>query len=265
MGKGTTPRFEKILLNMKNKGLIEPRTENNRYLKLSYKGVGGLVSPKWNIKIYTSGTIVCTDMGVVKSFHEDKLVAPDSTLKLIQIDDSGIGFPLCGILIGLTDGERVITGEVPVSFFKSGIFERKVYLLEYACRGLELMKKFGASPETHRVEICTGYINTQLRDDLRRGGYDVRSVEIKGQLQDSLENLYKEYVKGCLGVNLAYDPKEIGKSKISFEYHKALKWGREYAPNQIKSGWKSLQDSQTDSQQQDIFNYMNERNYNGCV
>lgn len=248
--KKTSPGFEKLLANMALQGLIEPRTENNRYMKLSYKGTGGLVSPKWNIKIYTTDSIVCTDMEVVKSFHEGRLVVPDSSLKLIQIDDSGWGFPLCGILVGLTNGNKVLTAEVSVSFFKPGIFERKIYLQEYASKGLELMKKFGASTATHRVEICTGYINTRLRDILRKEGYDVRSVEIKGLLQDSLENLYKKYVKEQLGVDLAFDPKEIGKDKIPFEYHKALKWGRKNAPHQLKSGWRSIQEV---SQQINLF------------
>jgi hypothetical protein len=259
MGKGTSPRFEKILLDMAKQGLIEPRTENNKYLKLSYKGTDGLVSPKWNIKIYTTNMIVCTDMEVVKAFHEGRLVTPDPSLKLIQIDDAGWGFPLCGILIGVCQGNQVVTGEISVSFFKPGIFERKIYLQEYASKGLEILQGFQATTETHRVEICTGFINSRLRDILRKEGYDVRSVEIKGLLQDSLEGLYKKYIREQLGVDLAYDPKEIGKNKIPFEYHKALKWGRKYAPEQLKSGWKSIQESDHPLQQTELFKYLEER------
>lgn len=244
MGKSTTLRFERILADMARQGFIEPRTEKNRFLKLSYKGTGKLVTPKWNIKIYSTGTIVCTDMEVVKSFHEGRLVVSDPALKLIQIDDAGGGFPLCGVLVGLTDGKRVITGEIPVSFFKPGIFEEKKYLQVYSDIGYELLhKKFQATIKTHRIEICTGFINTRLRDVFRKEGYDVRGVEIKGKLQDSLENLYKEYIKEQLGVDLAYDPKEIGKNRVSFEYYKALKWGKKYAPHQLKSGWRSIQES----------------------
>ena len=251
--KKTSPQFERILADMALQGLIEPRTENNSYLKLSYKGTGKLVTPKWNIKIYTTGSIVCIDMEIIKSFHEGRLVPPDPSLKLIQIDDAGWGFPLSGILVGLTNGNQVVTGEVPVSFFKPGIFERKEYLKEFTRKGLDLLwKAFQATPKTHRIEICTGFINTALRDALREKGYDVRVVEIKGKLQDSLENLYKEYIIDQLGVDLAYDPKEIGKNKIPFEYHKALKWGKKYAPGQLKSGWKSIQEGERFSQQTNL-------------
>ncbi len=245
MKKTSSPSFEQLLLNMCNEGLIKLRTENNPHLKISYQGTGGLVTPKWNIKIYKTGTIVCGDLEVVKSFYEGRLVAPDPNLKLIEIDDSGWGFPLCGILVGLTDGERVITGEIPVSFFKPGKFDRKDYLGEYSRIGMNLLQKtFQASPKTHRVEICTGFVNTKLKEDIRKAGFDVRVVEIKGLLQDTLEDLYKKYVHKKLGQDLAYDPKEIKKARIPFEYRKALKWGQDNAPDQLKSGWKSIQSGQ---------------------
>jgi hypothetical protein len=204
--------------------------------------------------------IVCTDMEVVKAFHEGKLITPDPSLKLIQIDDAGWGFPLCGILIGLQMGKRVITGEIPVSFFKPGIFETKKYLQVYSDIGYGLLQKeFQATPQTHRVEICTGFINSRLRDVLRKEGYDVRAVEIKGLLQNSLENLFKKYVYKELGAHLAYDVKELTKKKLSFEYYKALDWGRRNAPGQIKSGWKSLQESNHPLQQTELFKYLEER------
>lgn len=239
----TSPQLESLLVAMVSQGLIVTRTENNRYLKLSYKGAGGLVSPKWNIKIYTSGSVVCTDGVIIEDFSNGKLKPPDTSLKLIQIDDSGWGFPLFGSMIGFCCDNRVVTDMVDVSFFKPGSFDRQEYLQEYANKGLAILHSFGATPETHRIEICTGYINKKLRDVLRTMNYDVRTVEIKGLLQDSLERLFKEYViKETKGIDLAYDPKECSKKDISFNYRRALEWGKKYAPHLLKSGWRALRE-----------------------
>ena len=73
-------------------------------------------------------------------------------------------------------------------------------------------------------------------------GFDVRTVEIKGLLQDELENIYKRYVEEQTGVNLAYDPKEITIGTLVFKYGVALEWGINNAPNLLKSGWKSMID-----------------------
>ena len=63
--------LEVALKNMAHDGLIEPRTENNQYLAISYKGSGTLITPKWNIKIYTTGSGVCTDVlnRIIMSFY----------------------------------------------------------------------------------------------------------------------------------------------------------------------------------------------------
>ena len=75
---------------------------------------------------------------------------------------------------------------------------------------------------------------------LRNKGYDVRVTEIKGLLQDSLEQLFKEYVKKETGRDLAYDIKKIRKEEIGKIYYQILNWGKEHAPHLLKSGWRSL-------------------------
>jgi hypothetical protein len=238
----STPDMEQGLKIAQSKGLIVPRTENNQYLKVSYCGAGGLVSPKWNIKIYTSGSVVCNDEGTLQSLLDGKITTPDKKLQLLQIDDSGWGFPLCGVMVGVTDGSWVATGVVDVSYFKPGIFERRTYLSAYYSEGMNLIyNEFHATTSTHRIEICTGFVNSLLRDQLRLAGFDVRVVEITGLLQDTLEKLFKEYVRDTLGVDLAYDPKELpSKSNISQHYYKALEWGKKNAPHMLKSGWNSI-------------------------
>ena len=156
----------------------------------------------------------------------------------MQIDDAGVGFPLCGVMIGVTNGERIWTDTVDVAFFQSPKFEKKLYVNEFAKKGLHLLSK--TSPETHRIEICSGFINTGLRDALRAKGYSVHITEIKGLLQDNLERLFKKYVKKETGQDLAYDPKKIKKEEFGKLYYQVLNWGRLHTPHLLKSGWSSL-------------------------
>jgi len=238
MSLQSTPQMEEALSDAQAKGLLTIRTENNQYLKVSYKGTGTKISDKWNVKIYTSGSVVCNDPAVLQSLIDGSFKEPDSKLRLLQIDDAGIGFPLCGVMIGVTNGERVWTDTVDVSFFQSPKFEKRLYVEEFAKKGIHLLSK--TSPKTHRIEICSGFINTGLRDVLRNKGYDVRVTEIKGLLQDRLEQLFKEYVEKETGRDLAYDIKKIRKEEIGKIYYQILNWGKEHAPHLLKSGWRSL-------------------------
>lgn len=249
MGMKTSQSLEEALRKASNAGLIVPRRENNQYLKVSYKGAGDPLSEKWNVKIYTSGSVVCVDEKVLDDILENRVGMVDKSKALIQCDDSGWGFPLLGCMVGMTDGKRVETDVVDVSYFQPPAFDNKAYLTEYARRGLKLATKvFGASPETHRIEICTGYVNSELRKLLRSRGFDVTVVEIKGLLQDTLEDLFKQYVRETLGVDLAYDPKEIkdqggGKKAVAEHYYKVLEWGKLNAPHMLKTGWQSMRQS----------------------
>jgi hypothetical protein len=238
----TSPELENKLAGLKDQGFLELRFEANSYLKVSYKGTGGLVTPKWNIKIYTSGSVVCTDGTLLQSLIQGTLNAPDQSLKVIQVDDSGWGFPLMGVMVGISDGIKVVTGIIDVSYFKSDAFEKKEYLKAYSDKGRKILfEDFNAHREIHRIEICTGYINRTLKTDLVELGFDVRITEIKGLLQNSLERLFKEYVQKELDIDLAYDPKELGDPReISSHYYSALNWGKAHAPHLLKSGWKSM-------------------------
>jgi hypothetical protein len=236
----SSQQLEDSLSRARSSGLIVPRSENNPYLKVSYKGSGTQISEKWNVKIYTSGSVVCNDTQVLQDLMKGSVTVPDQSLFLLQIDDAGWGFCLCGVMVGLTDGKSVWTDTVDVSFFKSPRFEKKQYLQEYANKGLNLLTKIGAKPTTHRIEICTGYVNSCLRDTLREKGFDVRVTEIKGLLQDDLERLFKEHVIKETGVDLAYDPKEMRKQDIGKAYYQVLDWGKKHAPHLLKTGWESM-------------------------
>lgn len=164
MSLQSTPQMEEALSDAQAKGLLTTRTENNQYLKVSYKGTGTKISDKWNVKIYTSGSVVCNDPAVLQSLIDGSFKEPDSKLRLLQIDDAGIGFPLCGVMIGVTNGERVWTDTVDVSFFQSPKFEKRLYVEEFTKKGIHLLSK--TSPKTHRIEICSGFMKI-MRGNLR--------------------------------------------------------------------------------------------------
>lgn len=251
----TSEEIDFIIMKLKaasELGLIKSRSENNCYLLVSYKGVEEMgISPKWNVKIYTYSidrrghSIVCVDMLVLDRLIRqdyDSLVPPD--LPVIRIDDAGWGFPLCGVMVGVSDEKEVYTAVVPVEYFRHdtrrNAFKTRQYLKVYTRLAVEILNCLGVTPESHRIEICSGFVNQPLRRRLRNDGYDVRVVEIKGMLQERLEKLYKEYVLEEIGADIYYDPKDMAKAKIPSRYYECLKFGRRHCPDKIKSGWKAI-------------------------
>jgi len=233
------------------RGFVTSRTENNPYLLASFTGVEEKgITPKWNVKIYTYNrkrqghSLVCVDKHVLGRLLEEdygSFIPPD--LQVLRIDDAGWGFPLCGVMVGLSDEQEVQTAIVPVEYFRDegeNSFHTQRYLAKYADLAIHLLDQFGATPDTHRIEICTGYVNQPLREELRKLGYDVRVVEIRGKLQDELEELYKAYVREELGSDIYYDPKDLKKSEIPRRYRECLAHGRRHCPHQIKTGWEAI-------------------------
>jgi hypothetical protein len=237
-----TANMEAALAAHAEKGLLVLRTENNKYLKVSYRGAGKDIPATWNVKIYSSGAVVTTDEQTLNVLSQGSYKSPDSRLKLLQVDDAGWGFPLCGVMVGVADGTEMMTAVVDVRWFKKATFETKQYLQEYSRLAREIMHEhFSAHPGTHRVEICTGYVNSVLRDDLRKDGYDVRVANVGGFLQDRLEKSFKEYVHTALGADLAYDPKAMpDKAALARKYVAVLEWGKKNRPGMLKDGWGSM-------------------------
>ncbi len=81
-----------------------------------------------------------------------------------------------------------------------------------------------------------GYVSQPLREELRKLGCDVRVVEIKGLLQDTLEELYRAYVIEEIGSDIYYDPKDMRKSEIPRRYRESFEYGAKCHPHKIKTG-----------------------------
>ena len=234
-----------------DRGIVTRRSENNPHLVASFMGVEDEgITPKWNVKIYTYNkkkkghSLVCVDKHILGRLLDDdyaSFIPPD--LQVARIDDAGWGFPLCGVMVGISDEPQIRTSVVPVEYFRDGGengFQTKRYLKKYAELAIQLLDQFGVTPDTYRIEICTGYVNQALRDELRNIGYDVRVVEIKGMLQDELEDLYKAYVQQEVGSDIYFDPKGMKKSEISRRYSECVEYGKFHCPDQIKTGWETI-------------------------
>ncbi len=248
---GETEFILEKLKKASEEGFVSRKSEDNQYLLAAYAGVeGNGITPKWNLKIYTYNkkkkghSLVCVDIHILSKLLEedyDSFIPPD--LQILRIDDAGWGFPLCGVAVGVSNEQDVQTAIVPVKYFRDDVdshFKSKRYLKEYMDLAIQLLDHFGANPGTHRIEICTGYVNQKLREELRNIGYDVRVEEIKGMLQDVLEEVFREYVNEEIGSDIYYDPKKVKQSEIPRLYMESLEYGREHCPHKIKTGWNAI-------------------------
>lgn len=247
-----TKFIEGRLKYAEKQGVITQRTEKNSSLKVSYQGTSSNnITYKWNVKVYNYNlkkgghSIETNDYEtlkvIVEKEYENKIA---SEMIKLSIDDAGGGFPLLGVMIGVSDNTAVKTDIVPVEYFQDDSrigFKSGKYLEVYSDKGIKLIEEFDATPKTHYIEICTGYINFILRDKLRKLGYKVIPTEIAGMLQSELELTFKEYVNTELTENLYYDPKDMSAIEILKKYHQCLDFGINKCPEKLKSGWPAIQ------------------------
>lgn len=272
----TTSINRDTLNKIRSFGLPEKK-ENNQYLLLRMDGDGIRAPKSWNVKVYKNSKdelkLVTTDEGIL-----NKLLNGESTVKqnlvpprveplvtppvpkftmgktltdfgfegtgtkepalTIQVDDSGWGFPLGGVMIGATDGNRVETGLIDLRYFQDGIFESKAYLQEAANITLALISMLGATPDNSKIEVCPGYINSTSRKTLIRKGYRVTEKQITGLLQNELEKRFFDYVR-TIGYESYYDPKET--VNIAKKFNDVINWINRDRDNRMKlakNGWK---------------------------
>lgn len=231
---------------------IVKKFENNPYLLCSYVG-NPIINSKWYIKIYKTKdpnkfSISCSNFDILQyilnNLENNKIInySFKSSLALIQVDDSGWGFPLCGVMIGVLSDQEIKTDIVDLKYFQGDNFIKKKYLDEYARLGINIILNFfNATPTTHHIEICTGYINTKLKEQLQKLGFVVNTTQIKGLLQTKLEEYYFEYVKNEIKNDANYNPMLFDISKFPKQFDKILEIGIKYFPHKLKTGWRSIQ------------------------
>jgi hypothetical protein len=156
------------------------------------------------------------------------------------VDDAGVGDLLFGVIVG---AHRRETGEfhydvIPVSYFQSPDFRRKLYLKKATELTLRLIQemKLGASEE---IEICSSFLFDETRPALfdRFGKDRVRVSVISGEAQDNVETAYLDEVR-----NLGYEPITERDEKRARSFFHMLRWVKSN-PDRLKyakTGWPRL-------------------------
>jgi len=228
--------------------------ESNEWLLYHGKGNGQTITETFNVKIYQNKKgqrkIVTTDQQLLQQIIQGKTLEQSNKKKYtIMVDDSMWGFPLGGVLVGCAYQNHVTYDEVPVQFFQGPSFENKTYLDEYARRGLALVNRiileYQLCKQDTEIIICTGYVNTKLKETLREQEFTVNIAEITGTLQNKLEEITAQIVKEKYHYNLYYDPKVIDPRK---GFQQVIDWVNEKPEERLrlcKTGWKYFKEHNT--------------------
>ena len=233
---------EDMLEKIKALGLPE-KQENNEYILLHVYGDKVRAPETFNAKVYSGKKglkLVTNDYETLVDLINKK-EKNNIFSRTIFIDDSGVGFPLQGILVGAYDTKtnRTEIEEVSVEFFQSPKFENQEYLDEAANVALKLLEKFNVNPKDTLIKICTGFVNIKIKMKLREIGYAVEIAKIGEPLQSELEKKHKEYIKRTTGYSNYYDPKET--SNISSEFNNVINWINKKPEERLKfakTGWE---------------------------
>lgn len=147
----------------------------------------------------------------------DKILEGKGFLKsnksIVWIDDAGCGCPLGGVLMGVYDEETktFAWGEVEPKYFQGTMNEKKAYLERVADIVEYLLMQLGITEEKHRIQICSGHVNTEAKNRLRKKGFEVdMECKIKDPLQTLLENQHSKYLYENYGFETeSYDYRDI--------------------------------------------------------
>ena len=158
----------------------------------------------------------------------------------IQIDDAGVGDLLYGVVVG---AHRKETGEfhydmIPVSFFQSPHFGKKMYLAKATelADALLYQMKLG---ENEEIEICSSFLFDETRPHLeaKYGKPRVKTSVITGRAQTNVETAYLDEIR-----NLGYEPIPERDEKRARSFFHMLKWvkGDPDRLRYAKTGWPRL-------------------------
>lgn len=165
--------------------------------------------------------------------------AEESTMT-IQVDDAGVGDLIFGAVVG---AHRKETDEfhydmIPVKYFQSPDFRRKLYLKKATELTLRLLQemKLGAEEE---IEICSSFLFDEARPALVRqfGEERVKVSVITGRAQDNVETAYLDEIR-----NLGYVPLPDRDEKRARSFFHMLRWVKS-DPKRLrlaKTGWPKL-------------------------
>jgi len=158
---------------------------------------------------------------------------------MLEIDDSGWGCPVGGVLIGVLrrETEEYLTGIIPVSFFQEE-FKRGTYLLKARSLAKNLMGMLKARTR-EEIIVCPGPLFREFRSYLFQKGFNFQTRTIGDPLQSLLEKSFAQYLN-----SLGVPPEVLGQGAIhpSRRFRALLKWVAEDYSGRIrlcKTGWSS--------------------------
>jgi hypothetical protein len=144
----------------------------------------------------------------------------DEGLKVVQIDDAGIGSPVGGAVIGTLDvgTSAFLYDMIGVEYFQDGKYAAR----EYQNRTVEIVSglfdEAGVARETHRIEICSGHIFDRVRTWLDDEGYSWQSAKIEDPLQFLIENSFSDYLVS-IGVPEKIRKIEVGRDQFMYLFN----------------------------------------------
>jgi len=144
----------------------------------------------------------------------------DGGLKVVQIDDAGIGSPVGGAAIGAYEVELAAFryDMIDVEYFQDGKYPGK----QYQKRTVEivdgLFREMSVEKEAYRVEICTGHIFDDVRAWLDKEGFVWKPVKIEDPLQFFIEDAFSDYLVG-IGVPEKIRHVEVGRDQFMYLFN----------------------------------------------
>lgn len=188
---------------MNIKGIISeevPAKQLRNRIFRRWRGDGDTIPGNFVVTLYSSrnGYTACpSDMVAMQAIIRGENPWLE-TGTVIQIDDSGWGCPVGGVMIGgLVVGEPdVVHTIVPCSEFRDN--EPSYYLQVVASQVVKIIKTICDQNNLNRnnaiIDVCSGPVLIQAREVLDNAGWRTRTQKIRGRLQDVLKVEYQQHL-----------------------------------------------------------------------
>jgi len=140
---------------------------------------------------------------------------------MIQIDDSGWGSLVGGVLIGACRVETEEFGweEIGVEFFQEPLFSQQAYLQEGARIATGLLDQLQV-PRDEPIRVCTGHVLGGIREWLQREGFDWQTAKVGEPFQTLIEQALLEQLQKR-GLKIDF---EILTQKQGLAFYQAVAW-----------------------------------------